>query len=106
MTHFGEGPVKRVIKLLSRGEAGQWLKSQDLPTVVRKKALEGGAIDARVEVRVGVACDLPAAVKTLGLCSKDGYQSVGLRVTRCVVLTLEGGETASQCAVAFEGALP
>ena len=105
MTHFGEGPVKRVNKLLSRGEAGQWLKSQDLPAVVKKKALERGAVDASVEVRVGVACALPA-VKTLGLCSKEGYQGVGLRVTRCVVSTMEGGETASQCAVAFEGALP
>jgi hypothetical protein len=105
VTHFGEGPVKRVIKLLSRGEAGQWLKSQDLPAVVKKKALERGAVDASVEVRVGVACALPA-VKTLGLCSKEGYQGVGLRVTRCVVSTMEGGETDSQCAVAFEGALP
>jgi len=101
-----EGPVKRLLKLLSSGKAWESLKSHDTPTILREKERETDpSTDIEVVVRVGVTCSLPSSGKIFELCTPEGLKGVGLSVKRCVVKT-NSGKTSETCSIAYEGPLP
>jgi hypothetical protein len=130
--HQSTTPVKRLLKLLGRyGAAGALLRARPSPEEMRHafkssheargaKATAATAAAAaaaagarlpeepslRVELRVTAACDLPA-VRTPGMCTKEGLPGAGIRVQRCVLISnCPACGPEEKCETLFEGELP
>jgi len=107
-----ESPVKRMIKLLTRGVAGRWLTARAAQRAQRRRAswdedsdpaaaAAAAAAEGTVEVRVQAVCTL-RDVRTPNLCTKLGVPGAGLRVTHCTLVP--GAQPV--CVLVWEGELP